>query len=550
MFRSIRTLRSIPRIKDIAFVLAKHGFNQVAAYLQAPVTSRLRRLFTAKPAPHLVQEPERLRLVLQDLGPTFIKFGQLLSTRPDLLPESYIREMEKLQDDVTPERFEDIQGEVESQLRGPLGQFFADFCREPLATASIAQVHRATTRSGDAVVVKVRKRGLEKVIEQDLLVLGLLAEVISEWPVFRFLDLQGVVRAFERAIRRELNFDHERLNIDRIRENLRESDHVYIPRVVRDCSTEGVLTMEFIPGVKLSSLRQEELAGPKGAEIAGRITIALFKQIFEDGVYHADPHPGNLILMPDGRVGLIDFGNVGKFTPDMMDDLVYLLYHLVERDYRAIARLVLRIGRSAKDVDPRLLALDLLDSLDHYYGHSVEEIQFGGLFQSLFGIAVRYGIVMPPQYVLLGRTLMTLEGVVRTLAPQLELLSRVRPYLEKVLRARWSPERVLKEFRSQAGEVIQAVRSYPVNLGEVLQRIAEGRLRVDSHLQNTERLERRIQELGTRIPLALLVCALLVSSSLLLFARREGGGGSIEQTLGMVGYVSALVLTLRMFLKA
>ena len=447
-----------------------------------------------------------------------------------------------------PAPFEEIRRDVENELGGPIDRFFSEVVEEPLATASIAQVHRATTLGGEPVVVKVRKQGLERVIEQDLLVLGLLAEVMSEWPVFRSFDLQGVVKAFERAIRRELNFDFERSSIQEIRENFRESSKIYIPQVYRDLSTTGVLTMEYLAGEKLQSLRQEDLPPGLGEEIASSITIALFKQIFEDGVYHADPHPGNFIRMADGRIGLIDFGNVGKFTPEMMDDLVLLLYHLVERDYRSIARFVLKIGRPLKEVDPRALAFELLDTLDQYYGHTVKEIQFGGLFQSLFSIAVRYGIMMPPQYVLLGRTLMTLEGLVRTFAPQIELLSRVQPYLERVLRERWSPSRLFKETRSAAVEIAQSVRSYPILLADILQRVAEGRLRVESHLQNTERLERRIQEVGTRIPLALLCSALMLSSSILLYSSAESGG-SLKQTLGLLGFLGALVVTLRMFMK-
>ncbi len=548
MFRSIRTLRSIPRIKDITLVLAKHGFHQVAGYLHAPVTSRIRRLFSSGPAPQVVEQPERLRLVLQDLGPTFIKFGQLLSTRPDLLPEGYVRELEKLQDDVSPAPFLEIRRSVEAELGAPLHEKFLTFDEEPLAAASIAQVHRATTRAGQLVVVKVRKHGLEKVIEQDLLVLNLLAQVMQEWPVFRTMDFEGVLKAFERAIRTELNFDIERHNVLRIRENFRNEAEICIPRIYRDLSSSGVLTLEYLPGEKLSTLFQKPLEGGRGKEMASRIAIALFKQIFEDGAYHADPHPGNFICMPDGRLGLIDFGSVGRFTPEMTDDLVLLLHHLIERNYRGIARLVLRIGRPVKDVDSRALALDLLDSLDVYHGHEVAEIQFGVLFRSLFSIAVRYGIVMPPQYVLLGRTLMTLEGVVRTIAPRLELLALVEPYLQKVMKARWAPGRIIKELESQAAELFQSLRSYPVNLAEILQRMAEGRLRVDSQLQNTERLERRIQEVATRIPLALLVCALLVSSSILLYSTGQEAS-SLKSTLGMIGYAGAFAIILRIFLK-
>jgi ubiquinone biosynthesis protein len=549
MFRSLRTLRSFPRIKDIALVLARHGFNQVAGYLQSPLTSRLRRLFSGSPAPHVVEQPERLRLVLQDLGPTFIKFGQLLSTRPDLLPENYIRELEKLQDHVSPSPWEEIQSDIEGELGGRLDSFFADFEKVPLATASIAQVHRATTLSGEPVVVKVLKRGLERVIEQDLQVLHLLVGVMSEWPAFLFLDLEGVLRAFDRVIHRELNFDYERFNIQRIRDNFKGSTEVYIPQVYRELSRERVLTMEFIAGEKLASLRPGTLASGQGEVIASRITIALIKQIFEDGIYHGDPHPGNFILMDGGRIGLIDFGNVGKFTPEMMDDLVLLLHHLIRRDYRSVARRVLKIGRPSKDVDSRTLALDLLDSLDQYYGQSVAEIHFGALFQSVFSIAFRYGIVMPPQYVLLGRTLMTLEGVVRTLAPQIELLSKIQPYLERVMKERWAPSRILREVETEVAEIVQSVRTYPVNLAEILQRVADGRLRLDANLQNTERIERRLQELSSRLPLALLVFALLVSSSLLFFSAAQSGGGKLLSTLGMVGYIGAMVLILRIFLK-
>jgi len=548
VIRSFRTLRSIPRIKDIALVLAKHGFNQVAAYLRAPVTSRIRRIFTDGPAPHIVEQPERLRLVLQDLGPTFIKFGQLLSTRPDLLPENYIKELEKLQDHVKPSPWEEIQKDIESELKRPIQELFSSCTREPQATASIAQVHRATTMQGKPVVLKVQKRGIERVIEQDLLVLGILAEVMSEWPAFRFLDLGGVLRAFERAIRRELNFDYELFNVQRIRNNFLDSTEIYIPTVYPELSTQRILTLEFIAGEKLSSIRPEDLSEGRGEEMAGRITIALVKQIFVDGIYHADPHPGNFISMGDGKIALIDFGNVGKFTPEMMDDLVLLLHHLIRRDYRSTARLVLKIGRTGTDVDPRHLALELLDSLDQYYGQSIGDINFGGLFQSLLGIALRYRIVMPPQYVLLGRTLVTLEGVVRSLAPQLELLSRVEPYLQNVMRERWAPARVLREVETQAAELVQSVRSYPVNISEILQRIAEGRLKLEAHLHNTERIERRLQEVGTKIPLALLICALLVSSSILLFASVEGQD-LLKPWMGVLGYVGALVLILRLFLK-
>lgn len=543
MFRSLRTLRTIPRFKDIAFVLARHGFHQVAAYLQAPVSARLRRLFSSEAPPAIIHEPERLRLVFQDLGPTFIKFGQLLSTRPDLLPEPYIREFGKLQDEVDPAPREEILEVVARDLGSDLHTLFAEFSLDPIASASIGQVYRAVTPGGEEVVVKVRKRGVQRVIEQDLNILRFLVDVIGEWPFFRIHDLDGVLNVFERSIRRELDFTYEKNNLEQMRKHLRPDDPVRIPRVHEALCSRRVLTMELLPGCKLSAPgADDELSNGQGEALARRLAATIIRQIFEDGLFHADLHPGNLILMGNGRVGLIDFGNIGRCTPGMMDELLLLMYYLVRRDYALTARMVLKVGRAQTDVDVHELTYELMDSLDHYHGLSMRDIQVAGLLNSFFAISMRYQITLPPQYVLLARTLITLEGVVRTLAPEVEILTMIEPSLLKVVRARWAPARVYRELESTLTELGGSLRSAPVHLAEVLRRTAEGRLKIETNLRNTERLEQRLEFIGIRVPLAILAGATLIGSAMLLNQSFGAGGGTLQIALGACGFISSMAL--------
>ncbi|MBN1442511.1 MAG: AarF/ABC1/UbiB kinase family protein [Planctomycetes bacterium] len=547
MFRSLKTLRSIPRLKDIAFVLGRHGFYQVAGSLQAPFTAQLRRIFKRKPR-HVIQQPERLRMVLEDLGPTFIKFGQLLSTRPDLLPVSYLRELEKLQDEVQPEPFSEIRAVLDEEFRGEVDALFRRIDPEPLATASIAQAHRAVTRDGKDVVVKVRKRGLERIVEQDLVVLGLLVDFLRDWPGLRLFDPEGVLRVFERSIRCELNFDYERNNLLTLRRNLAEGSPVCVPRPIPECSTSAVLTMEYLAGEKLSSYAQRRMPREEGETYAENLAVLILRQIFEDGIFHADPHPGNVILMGNGRIGLIDVGNVGRVTPELMDELIVVLVALIRRDYRRLSRWILKQGQPAVSIDPRELAVELMDQLEPYYGLSLEEIRVGELFNALFGLIMRFEIRVPPQYVMVGRTLVTMEGSIRLCAPKMDVLRRVEPYVKDILRARWSATRIAREVESQLQDVLSAARSFPANCAEVLARAAEGRLRIESVHTDMDKIEKKLDAIGSRVSMALLIGALLVSSTALLCFGTEDRVGHLAWALGGTGLFAAFLLGVRLLL--
>ena len=547
MFRSLRTLRSIPRIKDIAWVLGKHGFHQVAGSLQAPVTTRLRRLFNQAPSP-VIQQPERLRMVLEELGPTFIKFGQLLSTRPDILPEAYIQELCKLRDEVRPASFEEVREVLEEELGADVDRHFRSIDSEPLAAASIAQVHRAVTRDGEQVVIKVRKRGLERVVEQDLLVLGLLAEFLRDWPGLKLFDPEGIVRSFERSIRRELDFLVELSNLDRLRAAIPSDSRVYLPRTYAELSTSGVLTMEFLPGVPMSHVQEAGLDAEQRAEVARQVALTVLGQVFEQGLFHADPHPGNFILLDDGRVGLIDLGNVGRILPEMMDDLVVLLVALSRKDFHRLARWILRQGKPSVDVNVETLAGELLDSLDQYYGLQLGQIRVGDLFNALFGLILRYGITVPSQYVTVGRTFVILEGTVRLCAPEMEILPEISPYALRILKARWRPERLLRELEKEGVELLSILRRAPHSVSELLDRVADGHLRIETHDPDRERLERKLEAISAKVPLALVSGAFIVAGGLLL-SQADPAAGALPRILGTVCLVLAGFLGLRLLLR-
>ncbi len=534
-------------MKDIALILGKHGFHQVADSLQAPVRARLRSLLKREPR-HTVQQPQRLRMALEELGPTFIKFGQLLSTRPDLIPVEYADELGKLQDDVVPEPFESIKKTLAVEFEGKVETYFTHIDPVPLATASIAQVHRATTSDGHSVVIKVRKRGIGRLIRQDLWVLHLLAEFLAGWRDLKLFDPEGVVRYFERSIRRELNFDYERYNLVRMRQNLAADSKVYVPDVHRRLSTARVLTIEYLEGRKLSSLRSEPLPAEAAEELGTAIAVTILTQVFEHGFYHADPHPGNFILMSDGRVGLIDFGNVGKCTPEMVDELLLLVITLTRRNFEGLARWILKQGRPTKELDARVLAAELMDVLDPLYGLSLGDIQVGALFNALFEIVVRHGIALPAHYVHVGRTLVALEGVLRSCSPQLEILPTIKPYALQVFKRRWSPERLLREVHGEVTELITSIRSYPRQVADILARVAEGRLEVKASIPELSRVEQRLEQIASRLPVALVIGGLFVSSSILMLVS-VNGESSLPTVLGIGGYAIALLLGLRLLVK-
>ncbi len=537
MLRPWQTLRSIPRLRQIFMVLARHGFGHILSTIHVPFAARILSFFRKRePSPTLTQ-PQRLRRVLEDLGPTFIKFGQLLASRPDILPPAYIEELSRLQDQAEPVPFEELRPIIEQELEGPLEKHFGSVDPKPLGSASVAQVHRARLHDGTQVVVKIQRPNVHKTIAQDLQLLHLLAEVLGDREELAPIDPVGMVRTFERAIWRELDFRHELHNLERLARDCADQP-VRIPKPFPSLSSRRVLTMEYLQGPSLKAAQIEPAAGKR---LARDLTATIFHQIFFHGVFHADPHPGNLLLTPEGRLGLIDFGAVARLGPRALSELVGFVLAVVQRDYHLFARQILKAGYVGEDVDLGELTAELVDFLDPYYDLPLSDIDIGPLINDLFGILLRYRIRLPSHYVILGRALVTLEGTVRYLDPRFSVVQELTPHVKALLNERWKPKNLVRELRADVAEVISCVRDFPATVADLMRRTREGTLRAQIAVEGLQQIEKRLHRLNVHVALGLLANGLLLSGTLLLVLLPQS---QLAVTAGVGAYVVSFFLGL------
>jgi ubiquinone biosynthesis protein len=536
VWRSWHALRSVPRLREILMVVARHGFGHALNSLHLPFGTRILHFFRKRTGGELTQ-PQRFRRMLEDLGPTFVKFGQLLGTRPDLLPQEYIDELERLHDHVDPLPFEALAPILREELGRDPAELFASIEHAPLGSASIAQVHRARTRAGEEVVVKIQRPGIERTIERDLKVIFLVAQIIREIEDLSHFDPLGTARVFEHAIRRELDFRHELHNIARIARHA-EEPRVRIPKIHRELSSRRVLTLEFLPG---ATLKEAEATPELRHELAQGLTSAMFRQIFVDGVFHADPHPGNLLVMPEGALGMIDFGSAGRLPPSSIGELVGFLTSLVQRDYQLLARQIMKSGSVAHNVDQKELAAELMECLDPYYDLPLAEVDLAPIIRAVFGILMRHRIRIPTQYVLLGRALVILEGTVRKLDPTFALIEELKPHAKRIFTERWKPASILREARLDIYDAVTTLRELPGVVGGILHRLNEGNLKTRIAIEDIRNIESRLDRLNSQLPLGLLASSVLLSGTLFIVLAKPADN---LPTVALGAYVIAGVLGL------
>jgi ubiquinone biosynthesis protein len=481
--RGITTaIKDVGRLREIGGVLARHGFGEAVDRLGLAETIGLRNL---APQRHEGEAPpstaKRIRMAIEELGPTFVKLGQILSTRPDLIPAELIAELQHLQDDVPAVPFEQIRAQIEAELGGPLDAHFASIDETPLASASIAQVHRAVLlHETEQVVVKVQRPAIARRIDADLNILHFLARQVElRLPDLALMDPVGIVTEFERAIRRELDFSQERRNIARFTQNFKDFDGVRAPRVYDAVSTTRLLTMEFAEGFKIT-LAAERL-GLDPYELAPRMLRALLKMIFQDGYFHGDLHPGNILIQPGGGIVLIDFGLVGRLTPRQREHILDLLIGLTRQDWSLVARTFFDLGIKVPGViyDFEAFEADVVDVMErHLSGRTLSEIDVGGYFGDLVEGAIRHQIKMPPTYTMVFKALMTVEGIGKTLAPDINLVDEAQPFVVELAAERYSPNRLMREAIDGLDGLGRFLRAFPHQANQLLRDLSEGRLSV------------------------------------------------------------------------
>jgi ubiquinone biosynthesis protein len=539
-------LKSIPQIyrhsarwSEIVAVLIKY---ELAGWIGRLGPNFAKDLLKARGGVAIARHPweTRLRLALAELGPTFIKLGQILSTRPDLVGVRLAEECQQLQEHVHADPPATARKLIESELGRTIEELFAEFEPEAMASASIGQVHCARLHTGEAVVVKVLHADIEKKVAVDMDILAGLAAMAEMVPEFRNYRPSAIVAEFQRAMRRELDFGREQRNIQQFAHDFRDDPTVHIPLTYPDLSTRRVLTMERLIGIKLSEPARLAAACVDTDLVARRGAAICLKMIFDRGFYHADPHPANLMVMEGCTIGLLDFGMVGRIDERLHDDVSEMLVALSNLDAERTTSMIMRLGKTPADLDRSALALDVADFLSYYGSQSLDKLDLSGALNEMMEQVRRYHIMLPARIVMLLKALVTLEGTARTVSPKFSLIEMMQPYRRKMILRRFSPKRQWRKLRRLYSELEHLVDVLPQGIAEILEQMQTGRF--DIHLDH-----RGLEPSVNRLVLGLLSSAFVVTAALLL-SREVGplmfGLSSLGLASGVIGVGMAFRLWL------
>ena len=524
--------RTLSRFDEIIKIFRKYDFDKVLGQTTRNKISPFRNEADNK---ELLKEdfPIRLRLMLQELGTTFIKLGQLLASRPDLVGEKISEELSQLHDDNPPVSYEEIKDMIESQLGGDIDEFFAEFSEKSLATASIAQVHEARLHSGEKVAVKVQKPNIEDIVETDLSIMKFIANESDRFNTgFKHLNLPAVIHEFDRSIHKEMDFDNELMNIRHLNDNFKYNDKIIVPEIYPDYSTEKVLTMEYVEGVKLS----EVLAGddPKYNKIliADRIVRAYLKQLFLDGFFHADPHPGNIFISEDNAVCFIDFGMMGVLDDEFRQDLAELMINFSDHNIDGLINQLIRMDILNEKTDISLLKSDLNDLFSKYYG--MELSRFNGIIEDLLFLMQKYEVRLPNEFVLMARGLSMVENIGLRLDPNINVVEYLKPIAKKLIVQRYNPKKMVDNAKNSFFAFEHVLKGLPSLASKIFYKIEEGEGTVNIEVKH-------ISEIANQLSLAIIIAALLIGSSLVMLI--DVGPRFYEMpVLGFVGFTISLVL--------
>jgi len=511
--------RQLNRYRQIAEVMARHGFGAVISELGLEGTISLpMRLLRREPRPVTRRSAAiHLRLALEELGPTFIKIGQIASTRPELMPRAFINELSKLQDDVPPSPWEEVQPLIEEELGAPIQEVFLAFDPTPIASASLAMVYAALLPDRTNVIVKVQRPNIEKVIETDLAIIRDVARQASDRiPATRVYDPSGLAEEFGSALRGELDYEREGRNADRLRENFETEEYLYIPTVYWEYTTQRIMVQERIEGIKTDDIERLDREGYDRDEIAMHAARFVIKEILEDGFFHADPHPGNLFILPGNRIGLMDFGTVGYLDDSDRTKLIRLYTAVIRFDVEAIVEQLIHMRIAGPSVDEVGLQQDLRRLLRKYYGLPLKQIAVDKLLSEIQPIIYEYHLQIPSDYWLLLKTMVLMEAVGKRLAPDFDIFAVSGPYVGRFLVKLALPTTWGPGLLRDAGGWIDLVTGFPRQSRRILGQLERGNLELRVDVPTIYESTRQMNRMANRVILAILVGALTIGLSLLI----------------------------------
>jgi ubiquinone biosynthesis protein len=538
--------RNVNRLTEIVSVLSKYGLADGISRLNLDFAKGLIKSREGEALARHTRE-RRIRMALEELGPTFIKLGQILSTRPDLVGSQLANELKKLLDEAPRDPPEVVLELVANELGQPVEDLFLEFDEEPIASASIGQVHRARLKSGEEVVVKVQHAGIQDVVRKDLDVLAGLAQLVQRLPEFAAYRPVETVAEFQRTLRRELDFGREERNLQQFHTRFRDNPKITIPQPISELCTPRVLTMEMLEGIKLSDVDGLAKAHCDRDQIARCGADLYLEMIFGDGFFHADPHPGNVMILPGNCIGLLDFGMVGRVDERLRENIEDLLLALVNQDATMLTSLITRIGSAPSDLDRASLQNDLADYVAVYGNQPLDRFVLADALEEMIEMIFRYRIVLPAQVAMILKVFITLEGTSQLLSPRFSLMQVIQRYQRKALLRRLSPARRMRKLRRVYSDLEHLLESLPRRTMEIMEQIQSGKF--DVHLDH-----RGLEPSVNRLVLGMLASALFMGSSLMLsqkvppilFPTPSYFGLHQVSILGLGGCTLSLLLGLRL----
>jgi ubiquinone biosynthesis protein len=540
-----RTYRNLNRYRQILAVLFKYGFDDIVELLKIDqyieiglqVISRNRGERVAR-----LSRAVRVRMAIEELGPTYIKMGQILSTRPDLVPVDFVRELAKLQDKVPAFPFADVRRIIYEETGRPAGDLFDQLDPEPLASASIGQVHRARLKDGEDVAVKVQRPGIRKLVEVDLEIMLHLAtlaerhieEIAHHRPV-------KIVEEFARSIEKEMDYTLEATSMERVARSFLHDETVYIPKVCREETTERVLTTEFVDGIKVSLLDRLDEKGYDRQLITRRGADILLTQIFDHGFFHADPHPGNLFVLPNNVICLLDFGMMGTVDRNTREAFVELVDAVVRRDEPRTTQVLLKLTLWDDEPNLRLLGKDVADFLGEHLYKPLKDIQIGKLLHHLLELAAQHGLRLPPEIFLMMKALSTVEGVGLMLDPDFDMIAHAEPFIRQVKLSRFSAERLGSDAVSIFAQYMDFIQEFPKDLLEITRTIRQKKFTFMLELKSMESMLHTHDQISNRISFSIIIAALIIGSALIVISKTPPLFYGIS-LIGIIGFLAAALM--------
>lgn len=523
ILRLTRTYRTARRLQEIINVFLRHGFGSIVDQIHLgryiPFARRL-KAFGQWPALKGPSVPERLRMAFSELGPSFIKLAQILSSRPDLITARFAEELKKLQDEVPPFSVVESKRIIEAEIGMPIDKVFVEFVDKPVAAASIAQVHRARLLDGSEVIVKVQRPGIKERIEKDIEIMRNVARLMEKYiSESRFFNPAGIVEEFAKTVSKEMDFTVEAKNAVRFKRNFSGNPDIYIPRVFTEFLTPMVLVMERVSGVRMDDIKGIDALGLDRKRLAKAGIDAYFKMILDDGFFHADPHPGNIFAMPTGQVAFMDFGIVGRVSEEMKETMAGTFLALINKDFDKLIERYIELGLIAEEADMdefrREFKADLIDVIEPLYGMTLKEINFAEYLDAIVHLAMKHNLKIPSDLLLINKAMLILENLGLQLDPGFDFIAASEPYASKLLLRRLSPARVYEKLKTEITETGEFALLFPKQMKKIIRKVLKDDLHFKLTHKGLDHFIRDMDRSSNRIAFSMVISAILISSAIM-----------------------------------